>query len=729
MGKRGMAGRIVAAALLVVCLGGDAHADEESDKVREIEGYLGDIKGYLDGIAGDSSYSDIDYALDRASKVKELAERLRSLGPQTDAGKTMANYYPDWVEKFKESARYLKEQKQAQLKQTDGRLWEKCKDAQNKLRDEVRRYVERNDPAGMQKIPELAERAAYDLRDPLKREDEVHREMERWHDYARRFSETHGRWSDVKGELHDGANDIWEAWKRRREETQKECGDLAKGKENPVVVEALKQLAGNDEVRKGLIRAIDVQAKSIYEGIKEVDRRSDDGASQIQEAQRSADEILSLLDKLKYARGEDDQAKRITDYWPDQVKKLREALVALKKLKAGQHVIDAGIEKCTSDERALQEKIRYYVGNKDEHEDGVIEIYQLAKALGETYTAKLRKAEEIRQELERWRDDAKRFDYTEGPWSNVKSSLHAAADGTYAYYRDLHEKVKRACDDLSKGERNPDVERAVEELKKNETGRKENYRAVAADFKAWAVDVRKFRDWSQRDTDDIQKAICEEDEETVEDAAKAVADRWASQLNSEWGSLTGRADRMLAAAEVLIGRKVKSAPRLKERIQAALQSIENVKAYQLQGANNPKLRAQIEVGKKKHQEKQSSLSCEKKELEIESSYCSNPKKKGSSCIMDCVKDCVIIEIKPDNPAGKALGEKQARAYLDGVERKYQAKKERMFDDSGYEVFRKCLDSNQKLKVDWRVEPYPFCPEDDDLQDRPRQEVSAEIPAE
>ncbi len=700
MHLRGIGARVVAAVVMIVCLRRDAHADEESDKVREIEGYLGDIKGYLDGIAGDSSYGDIDYALDRASKVKELAERLRSLGPKTDTGKTMANYYPDWVDKFKESARYLKEMKQAQLQQADRRLPEKCKDAQTRLKDEVRRYTDRNDPAGMQKIPELAERAAYDQRDPLKREDETHREMERWYDYARRFSETHGRWSDVKGELHDGANDLWEAWKRKREETQKECGDLVKGKENPVVVEAMKQLAGNDEIRKGLIKEIEVQIKNVYEEIKDIDRRSDDGASEIQDAQRAVDEILSRLDKLKYARGEDEQAKRITDSWPDRVKELRESLNALKKLKAWQHVLDTGPEKCARAEEALDRFLKERREKKDQETNGVELVRERAREEGKEFAAKLKLAEEYDGQMQRFRDDAKRFSFSEGPWSDVRSALHAAAEGTYRYYRDLYEKVRgdRVCGNLAKGERHPDVEKALDELGKSAQQTGSAMTAFDRDAQAWIAKAKAIYLLDCKSMQELWDAYCAEEyepnEEPEDDAVRSKKNEIIERQRSQIEDLLRELAKLKTTGAELAGKakwkdEATKLLKLLEVEEGRLTKLQDSKSA-WRGNNDPALQFTRAYGVEQHNKWG-----ERCDVYDKPGFPVNG--RPDCVVVEGPGQCMVYEFKPKDFRGR----NRINEYLTAVKDYYQQKM-RSGDDPASELGGR--DLMRKIEANCRVDP-------------------------
>src|SRR6266540_5132126 len=221
---------VARAALVVVgvlTLAWPVLAGDEEDRVKEAESYLSRMRL--------GSTSEIDEAIRDGDRVKDQADKLRSLSPKNEPGKTMASSYPDWVNKFQESARYLKQMKEAQLKADNVRLTERCADADRGLRTLISGYVDKKDPKGIAAITSEAENVGRIYGEELKKMEETHREMERWKGYARNFSETHGKWSDVKSRLHDSANDTWDRWNRRMEESRYKCQGVAKRKDNPLV--------------------------------------------------------------------------------------------------------------------------------------------------------------------------------------------------------------------------------------------------------------------------------------------------------------------------------------------------------------------------------------------------------------------------------------------------------------------------------------------------------------
>ena len=164
-----------------------ALADDESDRVREVEDYLGRVKDKLDGIAGKSSADDINSALDYLDKVKEQVERLKSMGPKNEPGITMANNYLDYISKFREAAKNLKYMKEAQVAQEKDQLAERCKDTTAKFRADLATFVDRKDPNGLNKIPDIAERLGREYGEALSKMEDKHREMDRWKGDARNF--------------------------------------------------------------------------------------------------------------------------------------------------------------------------------------------------------------------------------------------------------------------------------------------------------------------------------------------------------------------------------------------------------------------------------------------------------------------------------------------------------------------------------------------------------------
>ncbi|NOK00689.1 hypothetical protein [Myxococcus sp. CA018] len=709
--------KTLTAGMLALLVALPAGADEIDDKVRAIEDNLSRIKDRLDGIVSDSSSSDIDSALDTLGNVRNDVERLKSLNPPNDPGRTMANSYLDYIQKFRESAQYLKRMKDAQVKADESRLAERCTEADRNLKSFMQTFVDKKDPTGVFKIPDEAEKIGRTYSDEYRKHQEVHSELDRWLSYARSFSESHNRWSDVKSELHDGVSDIWDRWTRRMNETKSTCVEVAKGKDSEVVKEAMSKLSNFGQIRTVIRKKLDERLLTIASKVKDLDSRSGDASSEIIEALRAVDDVLGFLGDLKDIQGEDSEARQLVERWPSHTRALKEAIESIRRLKSEQYFLEGDVRACRADEVRLQEAIRQHVGNKDDHAQGVVKLKEMSDSLERTWTGKKAETDRQKEAMERRAAAAKSFSFTEGNWSSIKSNLDASADKILAYWNTRRSEIyeKDPCKNLVLGEKNPDVARAGQELSRYAVGIAENYRSLRKDFREWERDVLAFRKTAQQDADAIREAFCKEYD--WEQKVKEISDGYASTLNSQWGSLTGRYDRMLKAVEVLVtANKVKSAPALQRALVARMKSIENIKEGQMLGSNSPKIQAHIRYGKEEHRRRQSSSCPQGAELYIEGDHCDNPnpRYKGRGCLIDCIRDCQVLEIKPDNIAEMKKGEKQGEAYTKALHKKYKALGDAMFKEPGYEELADCEDkSNKRLNLkEHSVQPYPFCADRD-----------------
>ncbi len=237
-----------------------ALSGEEEDRVKDAEENLGRIKDNLYGIGSKSSASDIDDAIRNAYRVKEAADKLRSLNAANEPGKTMANAYAGWVDKFQDSARALKDMKEAQAKQENEKLWERCTEADKNLRYLVQSYLDKkNTPEGRKgvaAIGEEAEKIGRVYADALKLLENQHSQVQRAQSQSRNFSESHLKWSDVKDRLYSGSDEIWSKWTQRVTEIRQKCSELARGKDSILAADAIAKLGSNTKEVDGRYREL-----------------------------------------------------------------------------------------------------------------------------------------------------------------------------------------------------------------------------------------------------------------------------------------------------------------------------------------------------------------------------------------------------------------------------------------------------------------------------------------
>jgi uncharacterized protein YjgD (DUF1641 family) len=689
----------------------DDHQQAREQLMREIDDLLRDMKDRLDRVPGSSGTGEIDDAVSKAQEVKSRADRMRDVKDDDSDANTVASYYGDWVDRFREAAGYLEQMKAAAVLQNDQRLWEKCQESDRKLRDQIDRYLDKNDPRGLTEIPKLADDAARELESPLRALDETDRNMGGWKDYAKNFSASHRGWGDVTSELRDGADKTFEQWKQRMHAIHERCDDLARGKQHPYVVKALEKLADSDKARDLLYQKMDQMLEQAASLLADLPGRS--GTSELDSALGLGDQLLSALDTLRSARGEDEKAKKLTDVWPDKVAQYKRSLEALKQAKALQNILDRAPERCQNEERELKSLTDKYLASPDDAEEGVKVITDKAIELGQQYRGRLEAAEQKRNELERYKDDALGFDYDEGKWRPVKERIAEGANGVYRYYTDKLQLAKKECQNLALGDKHPLVLETLKKLGDSRSEAQKTYERVQSDYEQWKKDRRGLRPKGQfrmEEVDKIRLAICDEDDWQLDDRVKAAADRAASDFKDRKQVLLDRLQKLIDDLKKVETSKdtalKENVQRLLKNMRAAYKRLETAGAETiLKGANNPMIRTYMEVGKRKHDEL--TTGCTANEYPV-----------GGGRI-DCLNiddgHCDVIEIKPNNADAVKKGWEQIDKYRQAIEEMFKS-------GTLKELLKRCVDDG-KLNVDYQVKTYEFCPspEELDVSDEPEDE--------
>ncbi|MCE9576959.1 MAG: hypothetical protein K8W52_27685 [Deltaproteobacteria bacterium] len=313
-------------------------------------------------------------------------------------------------------------------------------------------------------------------------------------------------------------------------------------------------------------------------------------------------------------------------------------------MKTAQNRADEGASKCENLEKALQEKVRAYVGSPELHEKAITDLPEEADRMGTPVRDGVARAREVDSSMNDWLGRVKNFSQSEGPWAAVTSNLRDSADRVSSYWKDKFGAMTRACERLVLGRDHPDVKRAVDEMSRDTKAAGETYRELRDEFIRWKAEVDQLRAWSDEDVEGIRQEFCNAPDADELTKVTEVANRWASQINGLYGSINGSGDRIKRAADDLIAKKgaLKAAPKVKDAVDKILVSIAKLKDYQLLGSNNPLFKAQADYGVTKHADMQ--RSCEASEIRISGDYCDNPKPNRTDCRLDCVKRCDIVEI-------------------------------------------------------------------------------------
>lgn len=227
------------------------------------------------------------------------------------------------------------------------------------------------------------------------------------------------------------------------------------------------------------------------------------------------------------------------------------------------------------------------------------------------------------------------------------------------------------------------------------------------------------------DTENVRQAFCAIEEspgdslvgQTYAAELAQIADRVRDRIAPKWNDLGARGTAMIASAKEL--QKVqdedisKAASVVLDEVTKTMNSVENILRGELNGSNNPRIRARIEFGKDEHKRIQADGNkCDKGATEI-----TLPSGKRIDCVQASGGTCTIYEIKPSNDRAKSKGRDQAGGYrrdvLDLFNGTNKDKRQEVFKgDMG--VFWKCVDSNDQLRVDIGVRAYDYCPDDGKL---------------
>jgi hypothetical protein len=461
--------------------------------------------------------------------------------------------------------------------------------------------------------------------------------------------------------------------------------------------------------RRDLISKIDSKLDNAASMLAGLESRSD--VSELNSALGYVREAETVVSELSNKKGSDSRANEIVSKYPSYISSFRDATSYAIKLKQGQRLADSGAEQCKADEADLQTLIRNYVGNPDQPDEALTKLPEKGRQYGSKWTEKLSTWERHHKEMASNASSA-RFSVSDGNWSKVSSNFSSSVSQIGSHWMKKYEEAARACERLARGDRHPDIEKAVADLGSFKTASKATYKAVEADYREWLKDIKKLRKFSEDDREEMRKAMCSVGEYEMEQKISEIADRWASQMNSSYSTALGQADRLLRRTEEVKKRAPKSAPKLASAIRDVMKSIETLAASDLKGSNNPKIRARMEYGKKAHEEKTSSCTYPDNKFVISTEHCYNRVRPGSGCRLDCLRisssTCTIYEVKPDSGGARSEGELQLKSYKEGLEHWYAKKKADLF--STYSDVKQCERDGTRLAVESApIVTYSFCP--------------------
>lgn len=715
----GWVGIVVAVVCSIV---GVARVEADADKRRqlrdEIERLLSDIASELRDVPGDSSTSDLDRTIDYAGRVYDKARDLRDhVDGDSDANRIASNY-PDIARRYQEYARVLRSLKNGYRALDD---WpKKCETAQRALADRLRAFTDSHDPRGIDEVPKLAREHGRTGKDALEAADRGRDELYRYNDKVDDFSDSDGRWSDVRSNLIAAGRTMYEYAARQAEQIKRAevCGDLAKEDRNPAIERAMAKLLDGKKGIEVLYEAIDRQLGDIASRLDGLVGDSDD--ADIGAAERGLDDIDRALDQLDRIKGNDAEARRRFELGRNAVRAARPALAQLRTLKQSQYRVDKAPGRCKETEEKLAQLIRDYVGKRDPH--NIPELAMRARGFGESLKDALAKADEAHRDMERAAAEVQRFDVSEGRWRGATEKLRSQAQAIFEYWKKAREAAHVACDELAKSDEHRDVKRAIADLSRSRSDNQAELERVRYEQGRWYDGVKELREWYKQDTRNVRDAFCslaESPGDIYEGDAyiatlDAIVDRMVARLAPKWTELTRTSTQLIERLKKLQAEQDPDVNRAATKLREATEDTEKrmfaIMSKELDGRRDAEVRTFIEVGKNEHKRIQADSSkCEVSEITI----------PGESMRLDCVRvssgTCYIVEIKPNNSAAEAKGRARLQDYVRAVSSLFDSNKDRIdsvFTDR-LSIFKRCI-SNGRIDLKPELRVYDFCPADGKL---------------
>ncbi len=455
----------------------------------------------------------------------------------------------------------------------------------------------------------------------------------------------------------------------------------------------------NKEQRESLKREIHTDLENLSSQLSDIAGAS--SADGLQRAIGTAGSMQSKVDKLEDIQGEDDAATSIADHYPDYLENFLRATNALVKLKTAQLAQDQRAlgNSCADEAKSLRDAMKPLLEPPDPN--GVEKIPQLAEAakgkIHDDFTRQIGQESDITSAY----NEAKSFSSSDGTWSSVSSRLRDGCEGAWTKYQTALKDTKDNCTELDKGKDQAAVVEAVGKLTSAGGESKKLMDEILKDWGAWKELRRDLAAKYVVNADKVRLAICDGDEEQIVSRVEAAELSARGNLKDGYETLDKELDQLIERAGKLendgaVGtdaRKWRGVMRgAKTRLSKVLHD-----GGILQGVQNAKVRARIQVGIDKHAQLQSG--CTAHEYEIPGGR------------IDCLNisdgSCEVIEIKPNNEKARAKG----RDQLDG----YKSTIERMKSDNNLTaLLQRCVKDDQ-LNVKYEVEVYEFCPvPDEDL---------------
>jgi DNA repair ATPase RecN len=702
--------------LVVLVAIGRSYADDDSDRqslLSEIQRLLNDTASDLDGVASDSSASDLESARSRIREVKAKLSALdRVKGSDSTANKYVSEF-PRLCDDFDRAASSL-----VQLKNDQRSVREqarRCQDLERPMVEKANELEREKDGARIEELRRLALDVGSKAEDWWRDVERKKTELQGWVSNAQQFSASDA-WSSVSSKVQAGAAGMMAVWQADYAQADAACKDLRQRDRHPVIERALRELASTAQGKDQLYVRLDEKLKRIEGLFKEV--FADSSTSKVDEALSTMTEVDALVRQVEAIKGADRKAKHIAEQWPSYLSAFDASARALRALKHTQRDLDSAEPRCKQDEDALRETMKKAVASRDP--DALVEIPALAQKHGAFFTRSIEWMEQARTTNAGLLATVSTFDPRDDRWGLLKASMQAAAKALFEVREEQAKRIHAGCDNLAKGERHPEVEAFLKELGGVASNDLATYQKEGA---AWEADARGIYVLDCKDMQELWDAWCGvefEPHEVPEDSL--VEQKTAEIIDKESLLIDGVLARMPALVET--GKKLAAKAKYRDGANAVLQEIEKQrerlerlkrKNGTWRGNNNPAIQFTKTYGQQKHDKMGTDFRCNLYDKPgIPGLHPERP-----DCIVVRQKnDCWVLEFKPSGWSG----EDKLPKYTERVTSYYQGLMRRNEDppsELGGHAFQALVEANcrkdyskdkkdDELYFERKQEPYDRC---------------------
>jgi cell fate (sporulation/competence/biofilm development) regulator YmcA (YheA/YmcA/DUF963 family) len=231
-------------------LAAPARIDERDDIIRDIESRLRDVRGYISQLAGASSTSNVDYAIDKADTIKSKISDLDRVKGDDSKASDIVSKYPGYVDNFKEAMKSLKQIKEQQLAFKESDQMRKCKDAEDSIQSKIKDYLQKlPDDRDYKALRTEAQDIAKPIWEFIRNIKAVPDTLNPLISKVKEFNIRDGEWSDVSSEMSNSADEIYKSWTNDVAAAREICNKVALGAKHEDVVKAAFGSCGEDQLR------------------------------------------------------------------------------------------------------------------------------------------------------------------------------------------------------------------------------------------------------------------------------------------------------------------------------------------------------------------------------------------------------------------------------------------------------------------------------------------------